>query len=788
MVVRIALAWYNALTSGDIWAACSVCAASEAIFTAVRPMLAALRAPCQSVRPEPATAIGPFRLVLCFKGMDLLQVEPSSDRPPSIERPASYKERFFGGSLWIVLVYFLVGILWIIFSDRVVGLLLRDQSVIEQVSMAKGIFYVLVTALLLYGMIRNALMRQVRTSQALEHSLRLQGQSLAQLRENQLLLARSEERYRQLYQTLQCGYGVLQAIRGEDGAVLDMAVENINPAFECLCGVTGEEVGRGGIYDAFGIENAREQWLQVCRQALRTGQPQTYVLHNARMDTELEMAMFPTGPDQISLILNDVTEKRRMADALFEEKERLTVTLDCIGDGVIAADNDGLVTTLNGVAAQITGLEQEQALGMPLDHILRHSDAAQVLRSGEPSRRVDYTVTNRTDGTQRIISENATPIRRKDGRTLGVVLALRDVTERRIREEKILYLSYHDMLTGLYNRTFFEEEIRRLDTTRQMPLSVIMGDVNNLKLVNDVFGHAMGDELLKNVAQILRESCRTEDIIARWGGDEFTILLPHTHAEEALAICGRIQRRCAAFRDGVEGYLSPSISLGYAVKDSADIGTDMAIRTAENTMYHRKLTDATEVYEQFVQSLLRSLYGPGGANAHLNRLTWMCASLGRELGLEERAMENLRTAATLQDIGNVVVDRRILEKPGPLNEEEWEQVRRHPGIGYRIARASALHVAVSSIILNHHERWDGSGYPTGLKGRHIPLEARILAVVDAYDAMTHHRAYRRVLRPEEALREIVAHSGTQFDPDVVNAFLCVVGTADDPMGGIVPTP
>jgi diguanylate cyclase (GGDEF)-like protein/PAS domain S-box-containing protein len=566
--------------------------------------------------------------------------------------------------------------------------------------------------------------------------------------------------------------------------VCDLRVIEMNPACVRLWGLP-EGTTDANILDIAGEDQDPKALLDAVAQVLATHQPRTEVVHRPVGGIDVEIMLFPGEGDKISCILNDVTEQVRMSEALAAEQERLTVTLDSIGDGVIATDNDGRVTVLNGVAAQITGMSAAQALGMPVEHVLRQGAAAAALREGEAQRRNDYTVTSLSDGTQRIVSENTAPIRSGDGRLLGVVMALHDVTERRIREERILYLSYHDMLTGLYNRTFFEEELRRLDTARQLPLAVIMGDVNNLKLVNDVFGHVMGDELLKNIAQILRESCRTEDIISRWGGDEFTILLPRTDQEGALAICDRILRRCSVFQDGAEGYLSPSISLGCAVKATAEMDIDTAIQIAENAMYSRKLTDSRDVYETFVNSLLRALRKDGGlADEHIERLTWMCVSLGREMGLEEHALDNLRVATMLQDIGTVVVDRNIIQKPGPLTEDEWEQIHRHPGIGYRIARASAQHVAISAIILNHHERWDGTGYPSGLKGDQIPLEARILAVVDAYDAMTQHRPYRQALSPEEAVREIVAQSGAQFDPAVVNAFVCVIGTADDPLGGI----
>jgi diguanylate cyclase (GGDEF)-like protein/PAS domain S-box-containing protein len=701
--------------------------------------------------------------------------------------------RPFPSALRVTAIYALIGILWIVFSDKALNLLVNNPAVIERFSMIKGVLYVLVTAGILYQLIYNALSRLFSFSTEVNKSYDRLCESYTLLKENQSKLTASEAQYRQLYNSMQSSYCVLELVYDENGKPCNVRFLKVNPAFQQVFGLNPEQtIGKliSELTPSFG-----QKWLDEFVRVVETGQAIVDTWYFDDLDKFFEIRMFSTAPSQFSAIINDVTEKRRMEDALYTEKERLMVTLNSIGDGVIATGNDGRVTMLNGVAEQITGWPHKDALGKHIDEVLRQqpgqhktpplSAVQAVIKTGKVAKRSEYMTVSSADGSQRIIADSAAPIRGSDGAMLGAVLVLRDVTEQHTREERILYLSYHDMLTGLYNRAFFEEEIRRLDTARQLPLVVLMGDVNNLKLVNDVFGHHSGDELLITIAQILKESCRTEDIISRWGGDEFTILLPKTGNTEAEAICERIQRRCAEYKVSGGVQLKPSISLGFSVKTSMDSDINGVIKTAESYMYNNKISASKDINEAFIESMLQSLYEEEGEISSMaKRIVGMCSSLGREMDMKERELEGLRMAALLHDVGKVVISRDIIAKPDGLTQDEWEEIKRHPGIGYRIARSTPELVGVSGIILSHHERWDGSGYPNGLKGVDIPLESRIIAVVDAYDAMTQGRPYKAVKPAEEAISEIVRYSGTQFDPEVVNAFICVIGTADEPLFGM----
>jgi len=346
-----------------------------------------------------------------------------------------------------------------------------------------------------------------------------------------------------------------------------------------------------------------------------------------------------------------------------------------------------------------------------------------------------------------------------------------DISERKEAEDKIRFLSFHDSLTGLYNRAFASEELQRLDTPRQLPLSIIMGDVNALKLTNDAFGHCEGDKLLKTIAHFLCMACRTEDVVARWGGDEFVVILPQTSHKEAYSICQRIQQQClGAPLDPIQ----PSIALGAASKETEDQNINAVMAEAEDSMYRNKLLEGNSLRNAIILSLEQSLNErTHETREHAGRMQEICVKFAGELDLPVNEVERLILLAKLHDIGKLGIPDNILAKPGALNEEEWETIRKHPEIGFRITQASHDLVSIADEVLSHHERWDGKGYPRSIGGGSIPYLARIISIVDSYDVMTHGRPYKAAVSPREALGEIKDCSGGQFDPQLVECFLRV---------------
>jgi len=350
---------------------------------------------------------------------------------------------------------------------------------------------------------------------------------------------------------------------------------------------------------------------------------------------------------------------------------------------------------------------------------------------------------------------------------LGEILA--NALERKEAEKEIQYLSLKDKLTGLHNRAYFEEEIKRLNTKRQLPLSIIMGDVNGLKLINDTFGPREGDRLLKKIAKIIKSCCREEDIVARWGGDEFSILLPKTTEEDSEEILNRIRDVC--FKTG-DQKIPVSISLGTSTKKNYNYDIKMTVKEAEDWMYRRKLLERKSISSSIISSLERTLQEKSyETEEHAVRLKEMSLILGRSLKLTENKLNELILLSALHDIGKIAISDEILMKKGKLTRKEWGIVKRHPEIGYNITASSPQLAPIADVVLSHHEWWNGTGYPRGLKGEDIPLVSRIISIVDAYDVMTHDRAYRKAISKKDAAEELERCAGTQFDPKLVKIFI-----------------
>lgn len=495
----------------------------------------------------------------------------------------------------------------------------------------------------------------------------------------------------------------------------------------------------------------------------------------------------------ILTVVRDTTARRRVEERLREEKSRVAELLafrnEMLDTAVVwvnTLDREGNVTMWNKAAEQISGYTAQEVIGNSRVWEWLYPNAGYrqeilgrvftIITEGD--RVSDFETRIRCkDGQYRVISWHSNSLM-LDGRQSGSIAVGSDVTERKAAEENLRYLSFHDSLTGLYNRAYLETEMERLDAERQYPLSLIMADLNGLKLVNDTHGHSMGDQLLQRVGQLLKTACRQEDIIARWGGDEFVVLLPQTGLDQAQAIGHRIK---AESNQAYVQHIPVSMALGLACRQGKDGAVADLVRAAENNMYKNKLTESRSSKSAVLAALLRALEEKSyETQEHAVRMQSMALKMGEKLELPLSQLDQLGLLITLHDIGKINLPEEILKKESALTEEEWMQIKNHPSAGYRIALSTEDFHHVAYYILCHHEHWNGKGYPQGLQGEEIPLLSRITSIVDAYDVMVFGRPYKEALSRPEIVQEFRRCAGQQFDPSLVEVFLEVLAEKESP--------
>ncbi len=351
----------------------------------------------------------------------------------------------------------------------------------------------------------------------------------------------------------------------------------------------------------------------------------------------------------------------------------------------------------------------------------------------------------------------------------GIVI---DITQTKRQLAQIQHMSDHDFLTGLYSRKYFEQARRSLDASGCLPLSIVIADINGIRMLNNAFGYEQVDKVIAQVAKILKNCCREGDLPARTGGDEFSILLPNTNQEESYQIAQKMKLACeSADFSSLGESVHISLSFGCGTKAIPEDSIDSIEREAEENLHKNKILEQKSYHNAMLSSIMATMNARSQeTEEHAQRLVTLSRMIGSYLALPQKSMDDLQLFAMLHDIGKIGIDDRILNKPGKLSEEEWAIMKKHPEIGYRIAISLPELSSIAELILTHHERYDGNGYPKGIMGEEIPLLSRILAVTDAYDAMTEERVYRTKRSKEEAMEEIMNNSGTQFDPAIVEIF------------------
>lgn len=475
--------------------------------------------------------------------------------------------------------------------------------------------------------------------------------------------------------------------------------------------------------------------------------------------------------------ITDVTQRKRAEIALKRSEERFRTMFEEAPLGMAIFDSiTGEAKQINARYAEIVGRTKKELLTTNIKDYSFPEEIEEILHKINQINEnliTSFSLYRRLmkpDGSIVWVNTTIAPINTEDDNSSSRILCMiEDVTARRKAEEEILYLSYYDQLTGLYNRRFYLEELRRIDTERNLPITLVMADVNGLKLTNDAFGHMEGDQLLKHIADTMKKHCRADDIIARIGGDEFIMLLPQTSMEQAEKLVDRINVALA------EEKCYPvicSVSFGWDTKSESGEDISKTYINAEDHMYRHKLTESAAMRSDTIKLIVKRLFHKyKREEQHAKRVGRLSAATAKALGMNTAEINELKLAGFMHNLGYIILREALLNKSGSFTDTERIEMERHPEIGYQLLRSVGKYSSIAEYILHHHERVDGTGYPSKAVADEIPIQSRIIAIADAYDAMTNESSYREKLSIEEAIKEIRKNAGTQFDKAIAEVFI-----------------
>lgn len=541
----------------------------------------------------------------------------------------------------------------------------------------------------------------------------------------------------------------------------------------------------------FARPDERAKVIKGVRTRVEQGLKDSYelpIIHKSGSERIIKLNTSPIYGDRNSIIggmvlAEDITERKQAQQALEISEAQYRAIVEDQTELICRSLPNGKLIFINEAYCRYFGREKEEVLKEDYQMPVHPDDLAWVriklsrLSPGNPSCSLEYRVVMSDDDirwlqwTHRAIYDNL-------GQIVYYQSVGRDITEQKNAQERLTFLSQHDSLTGLYNRLFFEQELKRLENSSKS-VGLIMCDVDGLKLVNDTLGHEQGDRLLREVSALMKSCFRGDDILARVGGDEFAAIVPHANPK-------LLEERIESIRNEVKIYNQAhddfpiSISLGYAYRKDPRIPMLEVFKQADDDMYREKLHSGRSARSAIVQTLVKALEARDYiSDGHAERLQVLVEAVARALELPDRVVNDLRLLAQFHDIGKVGIPDSISFKQGKLTEDEYRIMQRHCEIGHRIALSAPELLLISDWILKHHEWWNGEGYPLGLKGEEIPLECRIMAIADAYDAMTNDRPYRKALSSQEAIDELRRKSGSQFDPQLVKVFIKILARQEE---------
>ena len=441
----------------------------------------------------------------------------------------------------------------------------------------------------------------------------------------------------------------------------------------------------------------------------------------------------------------------------------------------------GSIIEANKAATGFYGYTQEELLRMTFQDInmLPEEEVRAMFAKALTQSQASFTCPHRLkNGQTRIVDVYSSLIEYDDKKVLFAIIF--DVTQKEEIAKQNEYMAYHDYLTGLYNRRYFEEEFERRTERGDFPVGLLIGDVDGFKVFNDTYGHAEGDKTLKKIAASLRTLVENDDALARIGGDEFAVIVSGKDMPGMLKYIDELNRRYDTAADAFSKDELTTISWGCALQKEQGDTLDSLEKEAEAFMYNRKFYSHRSLKSKTVDTIMQTLFTKSEREKnHSERVGLLCESIARHMHLSNEDVNKIRVAGFLHDIGKIGIDEAILNKAGRLNASEWEIMKLHSVKSAGILDKTQEYQEISEIVLSHHERYDGQGYPGKLQGEAIPPEARIIAVADTYDAITNDRPYRKPLGKSAAIEEMKRSAGTQLDPKIVSVLIDMLTNEND---------
>lgn len=480
------------------------------------------------------------------------------------------------------------------------------------------------------------------------------------------------------------------------------------------------------------------------------------------------------------ILAEDITERKLAEEQLKSSEARYRAIVEDQTELICRTSTEGTITFVNEAYCRYFNTVRELAYGTNFLDSVYEADHDLVVRcitslNIKSPVKVLESRAKMLDGTIRWIYWTHRAIYDEDGELIDYQSVGSDITERKIAEDRLQYISKYDVLTNIYNRYYFEKQMKYFEEAYYAPIALIICDVDGLKLINDTLGHDEGDELLRSVARVIGNSLRKNDVLARVGGDEFAIIVPGAKLRATESVVKRIRENIILYNES-NPKVPLSLSMGYAVRHDTNVSMLELYQEADNNMYKEKLHSGQSARSSIVHTLMKALEARDFiTEGHGDRMQDLMVKMAKKLGMGEQKINDLKLFAQFHDIGKVGISDTILFKEGPLTNEEYAIMKRHSEIGHRIALSAPDLVHIADWILKHHEWWNGQGYPLALKENEIPIECRILAIVDAYDAMTNDRPYRKAMAKSKAIQELKDFAGKQFDPKLIQDFLKVIG-------------